>query len=64
MLSKKFYTPQEVADYWGVSDVTVLGWIHQGKLSAAKIGSLYRLTEADITAFERVLPVKKEATAV
>jgi excisionase family DNA binding protein len=64
MLSKKFYTVEEAAEYWGVSSVAVLNWVRQGRLGATRLGNrLYRITEADITSFEKVLPVREEVAA-
>ena len=41
-------TVAEVADRLRVSDLTVYRLIHAGKLSAFKVGQLWRITEDDL----------------
>lgn len=47
-----YYTCAEVADRYGVQIITVWDWIRKGKLSAIRLGRDYRISEADLQAFE------------
>ena len=46
------YTCEQVAERYGVKTLTVWDWIRNKKLAAIKIGKSYRVTDADLTAFE------------
>lgn len=35
---KKYYTPQEVAKFYGLNLKTLYGWIAEGKVKAVRIG--------------------------
>ena len=48
----KLYTCEQVAERYGVKTLTVWDWIRNKKLAAIKIGKSYRVTDADLTAFE------------
>lgn len=50
---EKYYSCHEIAARYGVKIKTVWNWIHTKKLSAVRIGKLYRITDADLEAFER-----------
>lgn len=41
----KYYTCEEIAERYRVKTATVWGWIRNGRLSAIRIGGLYRVTE-------------------
>lgn len=47
-----YYTCAEVAVRYGVQIITVWDWIRKGKLSAIRLGRDYRISEADLQAFE------------
>lgn len=44
---KDYYTPPEVAEYFGVTLRTVYRWINKGTLKAVKIGQ-WHIAEADL----------------
>lgn len=50
---QKFYTPEDIADRYCVSQQTVWRWIRQKKLPAVKIGKLYRIRPEDLSLFEQ-----------
>lgn len=50
-MTETFYTVQEVAEKFKVSDRTVITWIEEGKLGAFKMGRKYRIPESSITTF-------------
>ena len=50
---EKFYSCEQVADRYGVMVSTVWKWIRENKLSAVKIGGVYRVRESDLAAFEK-----------
>lgn len=45
------YTVEEVAEQMKVTPYTVREWIKAKKLTAAKIGKLWRVRESDLEAF-------------
>lgn len=47
----RYLTTDEVARICRVHTMTVLRWIHAGKLPAKKAGHQYRITPADLDAF-------------
>lgn len=47
-----YYTCAEVAERYKVELQTVWSWVRGKKLPAVKIGKEYRITEADLRAFE------------
>ncbi|MDE6585672.1 MAG: helix-turn-helix domain-containing protein [Clostridia bacterium] len=52
-MGDKLYTPQDVADMFGVKRITVWDWIRKGKLRAHCIGGrLYRISEKQIDKFK------------
>lgn len=49
-----YYTPQEVAEKFGVKVITVWDWIRKGKLRAYRVGGrLYRITDKQIESFKK-----------
>lgn len=48
----KLYTCKEVAERYRVMTYTVWEWIRTGKLSAVKIGRVYRIKEEALVKFE------------
>ena len=46
--SDRWISLQEVCDYLGVKRHTILRWIEQRKMPAAKVGKLWRFKTADI----------------
>lgn len=57
----KYYTCEEIAERYRVKTATVWGWIRNGRLSAIRIGGLYRVTEDAMRQFEG-RDVEKEDT--
>lgn len=51
---KKYYSCEEVAELFGVKKRTVWAWVREKKLSAIKIGRIYRISSEDIEAFEKM----------
>lgn len=49
-MSEKFYTVEEVADYFSVKISTVRGWIKSGRMKAVKIAG-YRIPQSAIDEF-------------
>ena len=45
------YTPEQLAEQWGVSRHTVLTYLRTGKLKGFKIGRSWRIRERDLNAF-------------
>ncbi len=51
MLSRPFYTTQEIAELLKVSEATVRNWIHDEELRAVRIGRDFRVAARDLEAF-------------
>lgn len=52
-MGETYFTPQEVADKFGVKVNTVWDWLRKGKLRAFRVGGrLYRISEKHIEAFK------------
>lgn len=51
MLSRPFFTTQEIAELLKVSEATVRNWIHEGELRAVRIGRDFRVAAVDLEAF-------------
>lgn len=49
---QKYYTCEELAERYRVKTATVWSWIRNGRLSAVRIGGLYRITEDAMRQFE------------
>ncbi len=54
----KFYKPSEVAELLNYNKVTIIRWIHAGKIKAIKIGRDYRIPEE----VQKLLGKQKETT--
>ncbi len=48
-----YYTCEEIAERFKVKKATVWGWIRCGRLPAARIGKLYRVSDEDLQNFIR-----------
>ena len=51
MLSKPFFTTQEIAELLKVSEATVRSWIHGHELRAVRFGREFRVAAKDLEAF-------------
>ena len=51
-MEKTMLTCEQVAERYGVNTTTVWAWIHAGKLTACKIGRIYRVHPDDLEAFD------------
>ena len=49
----EMYTCAQVAQRYGVKQITVWDWIRKKKLPAIKLGRDYRIRQEDLDAFER-----------
>lgn len=49
----KFYTCKEIAERYNVKIDTVWQWIRQKKLSAIKLGKVFRIKEEALSIFEK-----------
>jgi len=47
----KLMTMQEVADRLNVTRKCVYNWVHDGKLEAYKVSSIYRVSQEQLEAF-------------
>jgi excisionase family DNA binding protein len=45
------YTPEQLAEQWGVTRHTVLTYLRTGKLKGFKVGRFWRIRERDLSAF-------------
>ena len=45
------YTPEQLAEQWGVARHTVLTYLRTGKLKGFKIGRFWHIRERDLSAF-------------
>lgn len=50
---ERMWKPQQVADAWGVSYRTVLGWIKSKDLVAVEVGDQYRVPDSECVRFIR-----------
>lgn len=53
-VSIPFYTVKQIAERWQCSEKTVRRLIERGELIAHRLGGRHRISEADLTAYERV----------
>ena len=59
MDDNKTYTVPELADHWKVSPFTVYRLLERRELPGFKIGKVWRISAATVTAYEQLnLPVK------
>lgn len=62
-MGETLYTPQEVADKFGVKVITVWDWLRKGKLRAFRIGGrLYRISENHLEAFKEKYSMREIKT--
>ena len=50
-MNEKLLTPEQVAERLQVTERTVYGWLRRGKLTALKLGRLWRIRQDDLEAF-------------
>jgi putative molybdopterin biosynthesis protein len=50
---RRYFSPQEVADYFGISRRTLYDIIDRGELRAGKIGRSVRISRDEVTRYER-----------
>jgi excisionase family DNA binding protein len=50
-MQDRIMTPDQVAEMLQLHPFTILGYIKEGRLRAAKLGRVYRIRESDVTAF-------------
>ena len=50
-MSEKLLTPTQVAERLQITERTVYEWIRGGKLTALKLGRLWRIRQDDLEAF-------------
>ena len=64
-MTEKYYSAQQVAQYFGVKQKTVHAWLRRGYLTGIKLPGTrdWRITEEDIRCFE-LAARKKEASNV
>lgn len=46
------YKTSEIAQRYGVSHQTAYSWIRKGKIKSSRIGGHFRVSEADLLAYE------------
>ena len=51
MLSRPFFTIQEISELLKISEVTVRGWVHQRELRAVRFGREFRVAAIDLETF-------------
>ena len=50
---EKWVNLEDIADYLGVSNDTVRGWVRQGKLPAYKVGKRYKFKYSEVDEWVR-----------
>lgn len=50
-MQDRIMTPEQVAEMLQLHPFTVLGYIKDGRLRAARLGRVYRIRESDVNAF-------------
>jgi excisionase family DNA binding protein len=50
-VSRVFYSPEQVAEILGLHVRTVRGYVRDGRLRAVRVGTRYRISDADLRAF-------------
>lgn len=58
--SKKYYSPDEVAELLGLHVRTVRRFIREGKVRASQVGRQYRIAEADLGALVETAPAQAQ----
>lgn len=60
-MEKEWYSPEEVADLYGVSISTVYRWTSEGRLPAYKVGGVRRYKRDDVDALAEPIEPQEEA---
>lgn len=50
---ERYYNTLEVAEHFGVCEITIRRWIRQGALAAIDLGTRYAIRPQDLEDFER-----------
>ena len=50
---EKWVNLEDIADYLGVSNDTIRGWVRQGKLPAYKVGKRYKFKYSEVDEWVR-----------
>ena len=58
---EKTFSTAEIAEKYGVDVTTITEWIRVKRLSALKIGKLYRIRQQDLDKFEAETATDKKA---
>lgn len=61
IMEKKYFTVKDVADRFGVTEPFIRSEIERGRLHANKIGRVYRISEEDIQAYEKLTHTGKKS---
>jgi len=61
--TKVYYTPDEVAARLGLHVRTIRRFIREGRLTAARVGKQYRITEGDLRQLIGTNPAKEQVDA-
>lgn len=62
MLSRPFFTTDEVAELFKVSEATVRTWIHESELRAVRFGREFRIAVKDLEAFVNAHAMRSAAS--
>lgn len=46
--TKKHYSVNEVAEILGLARITIYGWLQAGKIKGTKLGTVWRISEAEL----------------
>jgi excisionase family DNA binding protein len=60
-VEKEWYSPEDVADLYGVSISTVYRWTSEGRLPAYKVGGVRRYKRDDVDALAEPIEPQEEA---
>lgn len=60
-MEKEWYSPEDVADLYGVSISTVYRWTSEGRLPAYKVGGVRRYKRDDVDALAEPIEPQEEA---
>jgi len=53
---KDLFRPDEVAEYFSISRVTVYRWIKQGKIEAIKVDGIIKIRKEAIVKYNAIMP--------
>jgi len=59
-MEENYFTPQEMAKKFKVTDKAILKWIREGKLKAVKLGGVWRIPESALEQFIKESTVSGE----